>query len=125
MNPAGVMAGVAMGGAMGQQMAGMMNQMGQMANQGFLQASQMPPQTPQMDFYVFVGGQQTGPYNYAQLEHLVSLGQLTKDTYVWKVGMPNWDFAKNTELNRLFPMTPPAPPVPPVPPVSPVSPVQP
>lgn len=122
MNPAGVMAGVAMGGAMGQQMAGMMNQMGQMANQGFQQASQMPPQSPQMDFYVFVGGQQTGPYNYAQLEHLVSLGQLTKDTYVWKVGMPNWDFAKNTELNRLFPMTPPAPPVPPVPPVSPVQP---
>ncbi len=116
MNPAGMMAGVAMGGAMGQQMAGMMNQMGQMANQGFQQANQMPPRTPQVNFYVFIGGQQTGPYNTAQLEHLVSLGQLTKDTYVWKVGMPNWDFAKNTELNRLFLMEPPMPPVPPVPP---------
>lgn len=118
MNPAGVMAGAAMGGALGQQMAGMMNQMGQMAHQGYSQASQMPPRTPQVNFYVFVGGQQTGPYDVAQLENLITLGQLTKDTYVWKAGMSNWDFAKNTELNRLFP-EPPMPPMPPTPPVQP------
>ena len=118
MNPAGVMAGAAMGGALGQQMAGMMNQMGQMAHQGYSQASQMPPRTPQVNFYVFVGGQQTGPYDVAQLENLITLGQLTKDTYAWKAGMSNWDFAKNTELNRLFP-EPPMPPMPPTPPVQP------
>ena len=35
MNPAGMMTGIMMGGAMGQQMAGMMNQMGQTVNQSY------------------------------------------------------------------------------------------
>lgn len=117
MNPAGMMAGMAVGGAMGQQMAGMMNQFGQVANNGFMQAQQTPPQVPQINnFYALVGGQQTGPYNEAQLRNLISIGQLTKDTYVWKAGMANWDFARNTDLNMLFAVEPPMPPVPPVPP---------
>ena len=125
MNPAGMMTGLMMGGAMGQQMAGMMNQMGHTVNQSYHQASQMPPQVPQMSYYALVGGQQTGPHNAIQLGELIASGHITPDTYVWKNGMANWDFAKNTEVNELFPVTPPAPPVPPAPPTLPTPPTQP
>lgn len=123
MNPAGMMTGMMMGGAMGQQMAGMMNQMGQTVNQSYQQAQQTPPQVPQMDFYVLIGGQQSGPHSVAQLRQLIASGQLTPDTYVWKAGMANWDFAKNTDVNSLFPVAPPPPPIPPTPPTPPVPPM--
>ena len=113
MNPAGMMTGMMMGGAMGQQMAGMMNQMGQTANQGYQQAVQQPPQVPQLQYYVVVNGQQSGPYNTQDLMSLVASGRLTPDSYVWKNGMANWDVARNTELMSLFQATPPVPPVPP------------
>ena len=120
MNPAGMMTGMMMGGAMGQQMAGMMNQMGQTVNQNLQQANQMPPQVPQMNFYVLIAGQQTGPHNTTQLSQLIASGQLTPDSYVWKAGMASWDYAKNTEVNTLFPVAPPTPPAPPAPPTPPV-----
>lgn len=120
-NPAGMMTGMMMGGAMGQQMAGMMNQMGQTAAQNM----QQPPQVPQMNYYVLVNGQQTGPHNAAQLGQMIAAGQLTPDTYVWANGMANWDMAKNTEVNGLFPAMPPTPPAPPAPPTPPVPPMPP
>ncbi len=119
MNPAGMMTGLMMGGAMGQQMAGMMNQMGQTVNQGYAQQiSQIPPQFPQMAFYVIIDGQQSGPYDTQSLINLAMTGKLTLDTYVWRMGMPNWDFAKNTEVKNLFAAAPPATPasIPPAPP---------
>lgn len=116
-NPAGVMTGMMMGGAVGQQMAGMIGQMGQQMNQNFQQGIQTPPPIPQILYFVLLGGQQTGPFNLQTLTQMVSVGQLTPDTYVWKQGMPQWDFAKNTELKQLFMQTqPPTPPMPPVPP---------
>lgn len=123
MNPAGMMSGMMMGGAMGQQMAGMMNQMGQTVNQNYQQAMQRPPQVPQINYYVLINGNQSGPHNAAALSQLIATGQLTPDTYVWTTGMANWDIAKNTEVNNLFPVTPPTPPVPPTqtPPVPPVN----
>lgn len=111
MNPAGMMTGMAMGGAMGQQMAGMMNQMGQAIN------GQMntPPPPPNVQYYVAVNGQQSGPFNYGQLQQLVQQGRLSKGTYVWKAGMAGWDVAGNIqELSQLFQSTPP-PPIPPTP----------
>lgn len=105
MNPAGMMTGMMMGGAMGQQMAGMMNNMGQQV-QG---AMQTPPAMPQVQFMLAVNGQQFGPFNMAQLRQLVLSGQLTPHTYVWKQGMAQWEFAGNVpELANLFaPVTPP------------------
>lgn len=116
MNPAGMMTGMMVGGAMGQQMAGMMNNMGQLVNQGYQQTIQRPPQVPQLLYYVLIAGQQTGPHNTQMLNQLIANGQLTPETYVWKIGMPNWDFAKNTEVRALFPVVPPVPPVSPTPP---------
>lgn len=114
LNPAGMMTGMAMGSAMGGQMAGMMNQMGQNMNQ----AMQTPPPMPQVTYFVAINGQQNGPYNMQQLQQMVQSGQLNKQTYVWKQGMANWEFAGNVqELAGLWGAVPPPPPgMPPTPP---------
>ena len=104
MNPAGMMTGMMMGGAMGQQMAGMMNAMGQNM-QG---AMNTPPPIPNVQYHISVNGSQAGPFNMQQLAQMAQGGQLTPQTYVWKQGMPNWEFAGNVpELATLF--APPAP----------------
>lgn len=113
MNPAGMMTGMMMGGAMGQQIAGMMNSMGQQMQTGMSQQAQTPPPMPTVQYYVAVNGQQIGPFNMQQLQQLVQNGRLNKQTYVWKQGMVGWELAGNVqELTSLF-----APPVPPVPPI--------
>ncbi|MDO4956335.1 MAG: SPFH domain-containing protein [Bacteroidales bacterium] len=109
MNPAGMMTGMMMGSAMGGQMAGMMNNMGQQMQN----AMNTPPPMPQVQYMVSANGQQTGPYNMQQLQQLVQMGQFTMQTYVWKQGMPQWEFAGNVaELASLF-AVPTPPPVPP------------
>lgn len=124
MNPAGMMMGMAMGGAMGGQMGNMMNQMGQAMQQPAMpqqpQQQMVPPPMPgavNVAYMVSVNGQQFGPYNMQQLQQLVQNGQLTAQTYVWKQGMSNWEFAGNVqELASLFgAVPPPMPPIPPMP----------
>lgn len=84
----------------------------QMPGMGMKQA------TPQVSYMVGVNGQQAGPFDWNQLQQLVQQGQLTQQTYVWKQGMPNWDFAGNVqELQPLFmnaapPQMPGMPPMP-------------
>lgn len=114
MNPAGMMTGMMMGGAMGQQMAGMMQNMGQQM-QG---AMNTPPPMPNVQYHISVNGQQSGPFGMQQLQQMAQAGQLTKDTYVWKQGMAQWDLAGNVqELSSLFaPACPPPPPGMPTPP---------
>ena len=114
MNPAGMMTGMMMGGAMGQQMAGMMQNIGQQM-QG---AMNTPPPMPNVQYHVSINGAQAGPFNMQQLQQMVQSGQLTPQTYVWKPGMANWDMAGNVqELAALFTPTgtPPPPPPPAVP----------
>ncbi len=114
-NPAQFMTGMAMGSAMGQQMAGMVNQMGSQLNNGFAAATNTPPAMPQVQFTVAINGQQYGPYNMQQLQQLQGQGQLTAQTLVWRQGMPSWVAAGQVpELSTLFaPPTPAgAPPIP-------------
>ncbi len=117
MNPAGMMTGMMMGGAMGGQFAGMMNNMGQQMQN----AMNTPPPIPNVQYYILVNGQQSGPFGMQQLQQLAQTGQLTKETYVWKQGMVQWELAGNTqELCSLFaPSCPPPPPGMPTPPTPP------
>jgi membrane protease subunit (stomatin/prohibitin family) len=110
MNPAGLMTGMALGGAMGNQMAGMMNQMAGAVNQ----PQNTPPPLPVESFFIALNGQQAGPFKTAELLQLISTNQITKDTLVWKAGMPAWEKAENiTEFSTLFNQVP--PPIPPNP----------
>lgn len=101
--------GMGMGFAMAGQMANNMN-----PNQ---QQQQGPPPMPQAAaFFAVVNGQQSGPFDVNVLKQMVTAGSLTKETLVWKQGMPNWMAAGQVqELFNIFGATP--PPVPPPPPV--------
>ena len=62
----------------------------------------MPGAVPQVQYMVGINGQQAGPYNWNQLQQLVQQGQLTHQTYVWKQGMSQWQFAG--EVQELLPL---------------------
>lgn len=131
-NPGGGAAASGMGMGMGFAMAGqMMNAMNPMMNQqqqmyqqpqqgGYQQQQPMapPPMPAQSTFFVAVNGQQSGPFDMNALSSMVANGQLTKDTLVWKQGMPAWAAAGTLqELSSLFgAVPPPMPGMPPVPP---------
>ncbi len=76
---------------------------------GLNQPTAPPP--PQVQYSLSINGQQSGPFNIPQLQHLVQTGQLTRETYVWKQGMANWELAGSVqELSTLFGTVPPPPP---------------
>ena len=120
MNMAGMMAGMMMGGAVGSNMANMMGGMTQnLAQPG----PPVPPPAAMAQYHVIVNGQQCGPYNMTQISNMISSGQMTRESYVWKQGMANWAAAGSVpELAAAFGAVPPpfmppqTPPVPPAPP---------
>ena len=111
-----------------QQSMGGMNNMGQMGGapqmpgqKGIGGAPQMPGMgaaVPQVQYFIGINGQQYGPCDWNKLQQLVQQGQLTQQSYVWKNGMPQWEFAGNVaELAPLFQGT--APQMPGLPPTMP------
>lgn len=103
MDPAGMMAGMMMGGAIGQNMAGTMNNMMNGINQPQQPQAATPPPMPQHVYHVAVNGQAAGPYDAATLKQMAGNQQLTKDSLVWTQGMANWEKAGNiAELQSIF-----------------------
>ena len=101
---------LAVGGAMGGQMANMMN----MAGQNIQQPMMSPPPLPQIAYFVSLNGQNSGPFNLVQLQAMVQAGQLSPSVYVWKQGMGNWELAGNVaEIAQIFAQPSPPPPPPP------------
>lgn len=111
-----------------QQTMGGMNNMGQMGGapqmpgqKGMGGAPQMPGMgaaVPQVQYYIGINGQQYGPCDWNKLQQLVQQAQLTQQSYVWKNGMAQWEFAGNVaELAPLFQGT--APQMPGMPPTMP------
>lgn len=69
-------------------------------------------------YFLVINNEQAGPFSMDQLKEQLKRGNLTKQTYVWKEGMDNWEFASQVEeVNKLFVPTP--PPIPGMPPVVP------
>ena len=111
-NPAAMMAGMAVGGAVGQNIAGSMNNMMSGINQQPQAVNVAPPPIPTVSYHIAVNGQATGPYDINTLAGMVASGQLTADTLVWKNGMAAWNRADSVdELKGLFGNA--MPPVPP------------
>ena len=110
-NPAAMMASMAVGGVVGQNIAGVMgNAMSGMNQAGH--PGMTPPPIPVVAYHVAVNGQATGPYNLQALQQMVSGGQLTVNSLVWKNGMAEWAKAGTVdELKGLFAVMPPVPPV--------------
>jgi membrane protease subunit (stomatin/prohibitin family) len=71
-------------------------------------AATPPPIPTENPYFVAVNGQQTGPYNRAELEAQAFSGQLTPSSLVWRQGMANWTPAGQVaELHGLFENIPP------------------
>jgi membrane protease subunit (stomatin/prohibitin family) len=94
---AGIAAGAAIGGQMGQALGGAMN------------APASPPPLPSTGtFFVALEGKQAGPFDLQTLAGYAREGKLTRNTLVWKQGMPSWVAAENVpDLQKLFESVPP------------------
>lgn len=88
-NPAAMMAGMAVGGAIGQNIAGIMNNSMAGANQAS-PSGVTPPPIPTVTYNVAVNGQATGPFDINILKQMAIAGQFKPNSLVWKPGMENW-----------------------------------
>lgn len=110
-NMAAMMASMAVGGAVGQNIAGTMNNMMGGIQQP-VQSGMTPPPIPTAVYHVAVNGQATGPFDATTLAQMVASGQLTANSLVWKNGMAQWakagtvDELKNLLANAMPPIPP-------------------
>jgi len=96
-----------MGGAMGQNIAGVMNNAMSGVNQP-VQPGVVPPPIPTVAYHVAINGQAAGPFDMATLKQMVADGQLTASTLVWKNGMVQWtQVVAVPELQMLVSSVPP------------------
>lgn len=116
-NPGGGMGeglGMGMGMAMGQRMATSMS--GQPAAPPApaqpAAAAAPPPLPGGPEWFLGVGGQQTGPFDEAGLQAEAAAGRLTATTLVWRAGMAAWTAASQVpDIAGVLSRTP--PPLPP------------
>ena len=108
-NMAAMMASMAVGGAVGQNIAGSMNNMMSGLNQS-MQGGVTPPPVPITVYNVAVNGQSTGPYDLNTLQQMAMSGQFSASSLVWKAGMQEWEKAETVdELKNMFVVAPPIP----------------
>ena len=107
-NPAAMMASMAVGGVVGQNIAGAMNTAMSSMNPS-APGSMTPPPIPVVTYHVAINGQAAGPFDLAALKQMALAGQLTVASLVWKAGMTNWEKAETVdELKTVFTEIPPA-----------------
>lgn len=111
-NMAAMMASMAVGGTVGQNIAGAMNNMMGGIQQP-AQSGMTPPPIPTAVYHVAVNGQATGPFDATTLAQMAASGQLTAESLVWKNGMAQWENAGTVDelKNLLANGMPPIPPV--------------
>lgn len=109
-NPAALMTSMAVGGVVGQNIAGAMGTA--MSGMNTVNSGAVPPPIPVIAYHVAVNGQATGPFDIATLTQMAINGTLTKESLVWKQGMENWlDAGSVAELQTVFSAVPPVPPI--------------
>lgn len=109
-NMAAMMANIAVGGAVGHNIAGAMNNMIGGINQQ-TDSGVVPPPIPTVAFHLAADGQATGPFDVSVLAQMATSGKLTAESLVWRSGMTQWAKAGTiTELKNLFSTMPPIPP---------------
>ncbi len=107
-NMAAMMASMAVGGAVGQNIAGSMNNMMSGINNS-TQNVNTPPSIPTEEYYLAVDGKPTGPYDMGELKKMVLSGKVISSSLLWKTGMKEWVRADSLDdLKGIF-----MPPIPP------------
>ena len=109
MNPATMMMGMAVGGAMGNQMSSMINNSMNPIQQQYPNIQAPPPPIPNTKSYmVAINGAQYGPYSIQQMQQMAQSGHIDGNVLTWCAGMPNWvPAATIPELATLFVLAPP------------------
>lgn len=109
-NPAAMMTGMAMGGAIGQNITSVMNGMmsGMNSEQDNSpkgrQPNMTPPPIPNSGYHVVINGKDSGAYDMQTISQMISDGIINKETLAWKSGMLNWEsIGSIQELASLFP----------------------
>ena len=111
--------GIGVGVALGQQVAAAMSQQpsappAAAAGGAGAAGAAVPPPLPNATppIFIAVNNQQVGPIPAADLPARISSGELTRETLVWREGMPSWVPASTVpDVAKLFGATP--PPLPP------------
>jgi len=106
-NPVSLMTGMAMGGAIGQNVANTMNgymnglNIQQVQNQ---QGNMNPPPLPGTAMYnVAINGTTTGPYDVNTIMQMITAGQIIGSTLIWTAGMMNWSpISSVAEFSGIF-----------------------
>jgi hypothetical protein len=66
------------------------------------------PAPPQPVYYAMLEGKQAGPFSETELVRLINDRKLSKETYVWRPGLREWQTAENVpEILRLVALAPP------------------
>ncbi len=99
-NNAGGIAAAGVGVGMG---FGLGSQMSSVFGQNQAQAATPPPL---LQVYVALNGQQAGPFGEEEIKNLITKGEMTQETLVWKQGMADWTKAQDV-LSHLFVVPPP------------------
>lgn len=100
-NMASIMTSMALGGAIGQNLAGTMNNMMTGMTQT-VPENVTPPPINKTLYNVAIDGKPTGPFDESALEHMIKTGQLNKDSLVWTSGMSKWEKACEIESLRVL-----------------------
>ncbi len=89
---AGLAAGMALGGAVGRNVAGVMESaLGGVGIGGSAAASAVtPPPIPVAKYFVAIDGEAVGPFDKTALRSMASSGTLSEDSLVWREGMGDW-----------------------------------
>ena len=113
MDMAGIAAGMAIGGSVGRNIAGAMDNMMGNAPAG-ISGSPVPPPIPRQDrFHVAINGAATGPFDLITLSSMVASKTLTPESLVWQESMTTWMPAKTVPaIAALFNNGPTPPPIP-------------
>lgn len=94
MDMAGIAAGMAIGGSVGRNITGAMDNMMGNTPAG-ISGFPVPPPIPRQDrFYVAINGAATGPFDLITLSSMVASKSLAPESLVWQEGMANWVPAK-------------------------------
>ncbi len=97
-NPMTMMAGMALGSAIGKNVSGAFDQS---INSG---TNDVPPALPKIVYYYSKDNKPNGPYELNQMIDFINSGVIKRDTLVWKQGTPAWVAAEALEeLSSLLP----------------------
>ena len=106
-NPAAMMASMAVGGVVGQNIAGTMSNA--MAGMNAAAPGAVPPPIPVIAYHVAINGQAAGPFDLVTLKRMAAAGQIMATSLVWKPGMAQWAKAESVEdLKEVLGQIPPA-----------------